>query len=143
PHGLLDIAPAPPVDRRRRRIGDGLRNEPRVRRLSGRRRRRCVRARLGLCAALLSRGHTALAAQPPERVRRSHLCRSATGRGGGRSRHLPQPSATHHVGPGSARMTPRVALAGNNLAAVYVLELLLEALPPDNILVVAPPDGRR
>jgi methionyl-tRNA formyltransferase len=40
-------------------------------------------------------------------------------------------------------MTPRITLAGNNLAAIYVLELLLEALPPDHVLVVAPPDQQR
>jgi len=34
---------------------------------------------------------------------------------------------------------PRVALAGNNLAAVYALDLLLEALSPADVLVIAPP----
>lgn len=38
---------------------------------------------------------------------------------------------------------PRVVLAGNNEAAVLVLELLLEALPVDHVLVIAPPGGPR
>jgi methionyl-tRNA formyltransferase len=33
---------------------------------------------------------------------------------------------------------PRLALAGNNLAAVYTLGLLLEAVEPDDVLVIAP-----
>ena len=38
---------------------------------------------------------------------------------------------------------PRLVLAGNNLAAIRTLDLALEALPPDDVLVVAPhPAGR-
>jgi len=33
---------------------------------------------------------------------------------------------------------PRLALAGNNLAAVYTLDLLLEAVEPDDLLLIAP-----
>lgn len=38
---------------------------------------------------------------------------------------------------------PRLALAGNNLAAVYTLDLLLEALSADDVLVIAPQPGDR
>jgi methionyl-tRNA formyltransferase len=38
---------------------------------------------------------------------------------------------------------PRVALAGNNLAAVLALDLLLEAVPPDDVLVIAPPSSEQ
>ncbi len=39
-------------------------------------------------------------------------------------------------------MNGRVILAGNNLAAIYTLDVLLEALVPDRLLVIAPPGGR-
>ena len=35
-------------------------------------------------------------------------------------------------------MTPRIVLAGNNLAAVYALDILLDALAPEAVLVLAP-----
>lgn len=35
-------------------------------------------------------------------------------------------------------MTARVILAGNNLAAIYALDLLLDALPAENLLAIAP-----
>ena len=35
-------------------------------------------------------------------------------------------------------MTPRIVLAGNNLAAVYALDIILDALAPEAVLVLAP-----
>ncbi len=39
-------------------------------------------------------------------------------------------------------MGPKVVLAGNNLAAIYTLELLLEVCDRTEILAIAPKPGR-
>ena len=40
-------------------------------------------------------------------------------------------------------MTPRVVLAGNNLAAAYTLDIVLDATTPESVLVLAPAAATR